>query len=150
MTKSTAILDDAAVMTTAGELRALVGRLRRRLSEQASAGDFTPSQISALARLLNDGPSTLTALATAEGMRPQSMSAIVVVLEAAGFVAGSPDPSDGRATILSLTELARHTVHAGRAAKDDWLFHAIRSKLDADEQVELASSIRLLNRLLEP
>jgi DNA-binding MarR family transcriptional regulator len=150
MTQTAADLDDAAVMTAAGELRAFVGRLRRRLSEQGSAGDFTPSQTSALARLLNDGPSTLTALAAAEGMRPQSMSAIIVVLEAAGLVGGSPDPSDGRATILALTDLARATVYAGRAAKDDWLFHAIRSKLDASEQVELARSIQLFQRLLEP
>jgi len=150
MNPSTIELNDASVMAVAGDLRALVGRLRRKLNEQASAGDFTPSQTSALARLLNDGPATLTTLAAAEGMRPQSMSAIVTVLEEAGFVAGAPDPADGRRTILSLTDSARETVYAHRAVKDDWLFGAIRSKLSAREQLELANSIQLLKRLLEP
>jgi DNA-binding MarR family transcriptional regulator len=36
-------------------------------------------------------------------MRPQSMGSAVALLEAAGFVSGAPDPSDGRQTILSLT-----------------------------------------------
>jgi DNA-binding MarR family transcriptional regulator len=142
-------LDDAEIMAAAGELRALIGTLRRKLQEQSTPGDFTPSQVSALARLLNGGPATLTALARAEGMRPQSMSAIVAVLESAGFVEGTADPSDGRQIILSLTEQARDTIYAGRAAKDDWLFRAIRSRLADDEQTQLAGSIKLLKRLIE-
>ena len=136
-------------MSTASELRSLVAKLRRKLSEQTSPGDFTPSQISALSRLLNDGPTTLTALADAEGMRPQSMSAIVAVLEAADFVEGTPDPADGRRTILSITDSARQTVESNRAAKDDWLFGAIRSRLSSAEQAQLADSIELLKRLVQ-
>jgi DNA-binding MarR family transcriptional regulator len=143
-------LDDAEIMAAAGELRALIGKLRRTLQEQSTPGDFTPSQVAALARLLNGGPATLTALAHAEGMRPQSMSAIVAVLETAGFVTGTADPSDGRQTILSLTDRARETIYAGRAAKDDWLFRVIRSRLADDEQAQLAGSIQLLKRLIEP
>jgi DNA-binding MarR family transcriptional regulator len=79
----------------AGELRVLTGRLKRRLREQAHLGDFTPSQTAALGRLRREGPATVTALAKAEGMRPQSMGAIVAALEAAGMVSGAPDPPMG-------------------------------------------------------
>lgn len=141
---------EAATLATASELRQLIGKLRRKLSEQATPGDFTPSQISVLTRLLQDGPTTLTALARAEGMRPQSMSAIVAALDAVGYVSGSPDPTDGRQTILSLTELATTTINANRVAKDDWLFHAIRERYDQREQAELVRAVELLRRLLEP
>jgi DNA-binding MarR family transcriptional regulator len=150
MTDAKLEADDAATLATASELRQLVGKLRRKLSEQATPGDFTPSQISVLTRLLQDGPTTLTALARAEGMRPQSMSAIVAALDAVGYVSGSPDPTDGRQTILSLTAMATTTINANRVAKDDWLFHAIREKYDQREQAELVRAVELLRRLLEP
>ena len=91
----------------AGELRVVLGKLKRRLREEASLGEFTLSQMSALSRLEREGPATVTTLARAEGVRPQSMGATVSVLEAAGFVTGSPDPADGRQTILSLTDTCR-------------------------------------------
>jgi DNA-binding MarR family transcriptional regulator len=139
--------ESAAVLALAGELRALVGKLRRRLSEEASPGDFTPSQVSVISYLHREGAATMTTLARADGMRPQSMGAIIAALETAGFVSGSPDPSDGRQTILSLTDSAREIIEAGRAAKDDWLFRAIRANFDPAEQKQLAAGVDLLKRL---
>ncbi|HEY0780561.1 MAG TPA: MarR family transcriptional regulator [Gemmatirosa sp.] len=54
-------------------------------------------------RLERDGPASVAELARAEGVRPQSMGATVAVLEAAGLVDGTPDPTGGRRTVLSLT-----------------------------------------------
>jgi DNA-binding MarR family transcriptional regulator len=142
--------DDDRLLATAVELRVLIAKLRRRLAEQASPGDFTPSQASALSRLLSDGPVTLTALAKAEGMRPQSMSAIVSVLQADGVIVGQPDPADGRQTILALSDGARETVEATRVIKNDWLFRSIKAKFTPEEQLQLASTIELLQRLIEP
>lgn len=76
----------------------------------------------------------MTALARAEGVRPQSMGATVSVLRAAGPVSGAPDPTNGRQTILSLTASAWNAFTAGRAIREDWLFSAIRSNLAPDEQ----------------
>jgi DNA-binding MarR family transcriptional regulator len=133
----------------AGELRVVLGRLSRRLREQSHAGDFTGTQKSVLLRLERDGPATVTTLAKAEGVRPQSMGATIAVLEAAGLVAGAADPADGRQTILSLTEACREMVRASRAAREDWLFHAIQTKFAPHELAQLASSIALLQRLSE-
>lgn len=150
MTRTSPDADDARLLETATELRVLIAKLRRRLAEQASPGDFTPSQASVLSRLLSDGPATLTALAKAEGMRPQSMSAIISVLQADGLVDGSPDPADGRQTILALSDRARQTVEAARVIKNDWLFRSMKVKLTPVEQQQLSSGIELLQRLIEP
>jgi DNA-binding MarR family transcriptional regulator len=147
---ATTEVDDALLLETASDLRDLVAKLRRRLAEHGSPGDFTPSQIAVAVRLLGDGPATLTSLARAEGMRPQSMSAIVAALEVGGIVERRPDPADGRATIIAITDDARHRIEQSRIRKDDWLFRSMRAKFTPAEQATLTTSIALLQRLLEP
>lgn len=141
--------DDARALDVARELRAVAGKLKRRLREQASIDDLTQSQLAVLARLDSDGPATGSALARAEGMRPQSMGAIVAVLEAAGLVHGTADPDDGRQTLLSLTPSCRKRIAAGHAAREDWLFRAIRKALSPREQDQLAQAIALLRRVVD-
>ena len=139
----------ARAAALAQELRALLGKLKRRLREQAHVGDLTPSQVSALLRLEKDGPATASSLARAEGMRPQSIGPVIAALETAGLVSGAPDPTDGRQTILSLTPACRELIRNGRAARQDWLLHRIEERLTAEEQAQLAFSLRLLNRLVD-
>jgi DNA-binding MarR family transcriptional regulator len=133
----------------ATELRVLVGQFKRRFREKVNLGDFTSSQMAVLRRLDSDGPATVTSLARAEGMRPQSMGANIAALEAAGLVSGVPDPNDGRQTILSLTAACKERVKVGRMACDDWLLEAIQKSLSAEEQWELEKAIELLKRLVE-
>lgn len=141
--------DAARASALAAELRVLIGKLKRRLREQTELGDLTWSQVSVLGRLERDGPATVTTLARGEGMRPQSMGAIVSALEAAGLVSGAPDPKDGRQTILSLTAACREWIKAGRAAREDWLCRAIQTTLAPAEQEELARGVELLKRIVE-
>ncbi|GJG85922.1 hypothetical protein tb265_11030 [Gemmatimonadetes bacterium T265] len=136
------------VATLAADLRAVLGQLRRRLREQAQAGDLTPSQTSALTRLERDGRLTVTALAHAEGVRPQSMGATVAALTAAGLVGGVPDPHDRRQTLLSLTPACREWLAAGRAARQDWLARAVERELTPAERDQLAAALELLKRLV--
>jgi DNA-binding MarR family transcriptional regulator len=140
---------DTDVSALAVELRVMLGKLRRRLREHANLGGLTLSQTSVLGLLERAGPATVTTLARAEGVRPQSMGATVAALEAAGLVSGSPDPSDGRQTILSLTDACREFVKNSRAAREDWLCHAIQSKLAPNEQAALANGVALLKRLVD-
>jgi DNA-binding MarR family transcriptional regulator len=141
--------DDTQVAALATEIRVLVGQLKRQFREKVNIGDLTPSQLAVLRRLESDGPTTVTNLARAEGMRPQSMGANIAALEAAGLVSGAPDPNDGRQTILSLTAACREKVKVGRAACDVWLIEALQKRLSSTEQHELAGAIKLLKRLVE-
>jgi DNA-binding MarR family transcriptional regulator len=77
------------------------------------------------------------------------MGATVATLEAAGLVKGSPDPVDGRQTIMSVTDACRELIKANREATEDWLFRAIHTKLSSAEQEELAAALELLKRLAD-
>ena len=122
---------------------------KRRLREQAGVGDLTPSQVSVLLRLEQDGAATASSLARAEGMRPQSMAPVIATLEGAGLVSGAPDPTDGRQTLLSLTDACRKLVSKGRAARQDWLARTIQARLSPREQDELSAALELLKRLVD-
>jgi DNA-binding MarR family transcriptional regulator len=149
MQRQSASREGARVSALAAELHDLISKLKRRLREEAHLGDFTFSQTAVLRRLDREGPATVTTLAKAEGVRPQSMGATVAVLEAAGLVAGAADPHDGRQTILSLTPACRKMIKEGRATREDWLFRAIQEHLGAEEQRELAIGVELLKRLVD-
>ncbi|HEU0151315.1 MAG TPA: MarR family transcriptional regulator [Bradyrhizobium sp.] len=140
---------DPPASVLAAELRALAGKLKRRLREQADAGDLTPSQVSVLLRLEKDGPATASNLARAEAMRPQSMGPVIASLEAMGLITGAPDPNDGRQTILALTEQCRQWIAKGRAARQDWLSRRIEQLLSPQERSELARAVTLLTRLVD-
>jgi DNA-binding MarR family transcriptional regulator len=133
----------------AQDLRALFGKLKRRLRDQAHVGDLTPSQVSVLLRLEKDGPATASTLARAEGMRPQSMAPVLAVLEGAGLVSAAPDPADGRQTLLSLTDACRKWAAEGRAARQDWLTRTLQARLSPQEQDEVAKAVALLERLVD-
>ncbi len=133
----------------ASGIRVLTGRLKRRLHEHGAKHDLTPSQVSVVLRLEKDGSAAVSTLARAEGMRPQSMSAVVAPLLEAGLVRGAPDPKDGRQTLMSLTPKCLKWLRTGRAAKQDWLTATISRKLSAREQEKLRTALRLLARLVE-
>jgi len=142
-------LGNLKVRALAGELRAVVGKLRRRLLEQSHIGDLTSSQISVLARLERDGPATISTLARAEGMRQQSMGTIISALLREGFISASPDPTDGRQTILTLTDASRQRIRASRSIREDWLYRAIQNHLSPAEQDVLESAVEHLKRLAD-
>jgi DNA-binding MarR family transcriptional regulator len=134
----------------AGRLRIVLGQAVRRLREQSRKGELTLSQIAALGRLEREGPQTVTTLARAEGVKSQSMGATVAALESLELVVGSPDPEDGRQTLLALTPKARSLILQNRAAKDDLLQGRLAERLTADEQRELSRALALIERLIEP
>ena len=140
---------DPALAHLAAELRIIVGQLRRRLRQEARLGDFTPSQVAVLTHLERRGPLTITALARAEGVRPQSMGATVASLDAAGSVSGSADPSDGRQTLWTLSGAFKEQLRASRAAREDWLSQALQTQFTPPEQAELLRAAGLLKRLSE-
>lgn len=130
-------------------MRAVFRRLKQRLRDHEGQSDLTPSQVSVVLRLEKDGSATVSSLARTEGMRPQSMSAVVTPLQKAGLVKGAPDPGDGRQTLMSLTPKCLKFLQDGRAARQDWLTTRISQKLSDQEQEKLLAALELLMRLVE-
>jgi DNA-binding MarR family transcriptional regulator len=142
-------LQTALAQTLATEMRAVFRKLKVRVREHGGGNDLTPSQSSVVLRLEKDGATTVSSLARAEGMRPQSMSAIVTPLQESGLIRGAPDPNDGRQTLMSLTPKCLKWLQDGRAARQDWIATTISQKLSVHEQEKLQAALELLTRLVE-
>ncbi len=140
--------EEPSAQQVAADLSAVVSRLTRRLRTASPESLLTPSQRSVLVRLDAHGPATTAALARAEYVRPQSMRTTLGVLEEQGFVQRSPDPSDGRQSVVSLTDSGLRTLDAVRAAKHGWLSAALAAQYDTAELGTLAEAIALLERLV--
>ncbi len=135
------------VTRAAGELRALVGRLSRRLRQTSVVGEMTLSQASVLSLLEREGPATPGVLATKERISPQSMGAILISLEALGLVSRTPDPTDARSLVVSLTEAGLQAVQGARRHREERLAHALADHFTAEEQKVLIAALPLLERL---
>jgi DNA-binding MarR family transcriptional regulator len=138
--------DQAAV---AAQLRAVAVGLIRRLRSTASPGDLTWSQESALLRLETGGPQTISQLARAERTRSQSMGAIVASLQAQGLADRTADSSDGRQSIITVSQAGRRALDEARAVKQDWLAQLLADQLDQREQGVLAEAVTLLQRIID-
>jgi DNA-binding MarR family transcriptional regulator len=135
------------VSRAAGDLRALVGRLARRLRQASDVGEITLSQASVLSLLEREGPATPGSLASKERISPQSMGTLLVSLEALGLVSRTPDPTDGRRLVISLTEAGRQVIHGARRQKEERLARALADHFTAEEQQMLIAALPLLERL---
>jgi DNA-binding MarR family transcriptional regulator len=136
-------------MTTAAlahELRETVGRVIRRL--RAEPGPPF-SQLTVLGRIDREGPASISDLAGAERMRPQSMAQIVHDLQDAGLVTRRPDPADKRRSFDELTSAGVAALETSRARREDWLTRALDRQLDARERELLSEALVLLGRLTE-
>ena len=130
----------------AHELRETIGRLIRRL--RAEPGPSV-GRLAVLGRLERDGPSSISALATCESMRPQSMAQIVHDLETGGLVSRRPDPADGRRAFVELTAAGLELLRATRAQRETWLTGALERELDAGERALVHDALALLARVAD-
>jgi DNA-binding MarR family transcriptional regulator len=132
----------------ARDLRVLIGRLRRQLKEVDSGQDqLTPSQLSVLSRLDREGASTLSTLAAAERVRPQSMAATLGALDEQGWIERNPDPDDGRRQLITLSGTAREYVHGSRQVREEWLARALQDRYTDAERRTVSEALVLLERL---
>jgi DNA-binding MarR family transcriptional regulator len=136
----------ATTAQLAHELRETLGRVLRRL--RAEPGPPIP-QLSVLSRLDREGPASISDLAAADRMRPQSMAQTVRDLEEAGHVSRRPDPQDGRRSFVELTPAGLEALHATRARREDWLTQTLDRELDADEREVVRRALSLLSRLAD-
>jgi DNA-binding MarR family transcriptional regulator len=138
------VATDSALL--ASELRLILGRLIRRMR---SEGRIPIAQLAVLGRLDRGGPTTVSALATAERVRPQSMSQTVGELESDGLVTRRPDPTDRRQLLVELTDAGHATLADERRHREGWLARAIEEDLSAAERRAVERALEPLRRLAD-
>jgi DNA-binding MarR family transcriptional regulator len=130
----------------ASDLRVVLGQLVRRLRAEHS---FSLTQGAVLGRLDREGALSTVELAAAERVRPQSMGQTLAELEAQGLVARRPHETDGRRTLIELTDDGRRVLAEDRKRRVGWLAQAIERDLTPEEQDVLGRAVGLLSRLAE-
>ena len=137
---------DASVSELIQAIGLLVRRVRAAASTSANELSMTESLV--LGRLEKEGPATTADLARAEGMRPQSMGAVVAALEELSLIERSAHPTDGRQMILSITAKGSAVRASARSAKHTWLMQEI-AQLDKQEQETLFAAGEIIQRMVQ-
>ncbi len=130
----------------ASDLRGVLGQLLRRLRAEYR---LPLSHGAVLGRLDREGAQSVSDLAHAEHVRPQSMAQTVSDLEAEGLLERHPDPDDRRRALIQLTEGGRAMLESERGRREGWLAQAITTDLSLEEQAVLSHAVELLRRLAE-
>jgi DNA-binding MarR family transcriptional regulator len=122
---------------TASRLRAVIGRLHRRLRKTASsaAAGLTPTQISVLLLVSRTGPLRLSELATAEGLNPTMVSRIVGDLAEGGLLERVSDTGDRRAAWVKATGSGKRLAERMRRERTDALNGALTELSEPDRAV---------------
>lgn len=116
----------------------------RFLSDRA---DLSASAGFAINRVSREGPIRLTALAAKEGVSQPSMTQLMQRLERAELVARVPDPDDGRACLIAITEQGQALLDDRRRMRRERLGELLTT-LSPDEQNALWLSARVATPIL--
>jgi DNA-binding MarR family transcriptional regulator len=137
-TKATSLTDAAA------QLRLGIVRTARRLRQEAAAEatGLTPTSTAALATIEHHGPLTPSELAALERVRRPTVTRTLGCLEREGLVERTPDPADGRSSLVSVNGAGRERLRRLRGRKNAYLAKRMRDMPAADiETLERAAEI---------
>ena len=137
--------DDVEIDVT--RLRVALARLSRRLRRHELAG-LTPTQLAALATIDKTGPMRLGDLAAAEGIAPSTLTRLVTALEEAGYVRRCADPSDARASTLTITAHGQDALERIRT-ETTLMLTASLELLTPEQRSTLAAALPVLEQLAE-
>jgi DNA-binding MarR family transcriptional regulator len=104
------------------------------------------TSVSTLAALGRLGPQRITELAALQGVAQPSMTAVIGALEQSGYVARTPDPTDRRASLISLTAAGEEFLAERRRAGAERVA-ALARRLSPQEAAALAAAVPALVHL---
>jgi DNA-binding MarR family transcriptional regulator len=104
---------------------------------------------SARGRIIQEGPTTTSALAQAEHVRRQSMAETIATLRFGALIRSVQDPDDGRKTLISATRKGQKLIATIPADRDAWLDAAIQTLLEPGEEETLRRAAEIMNRLAD-
>src|SRR5918911_3206824 len=139
---STSVRTDLAT-----RLRTAIVRTNRRL-RQEGGGRLSPSLGAALGTIARHGPLTPSELAERERVQRPTATRLLAKLEAPGYVTRTPDPEDGRSSLVALTPAGRALLEETRSRKDAYLARRLRT-LSGEDRATLRRAADILERMLD-
>lgn len=131
----------------AARLRLAVTRTARRLRQEANA-DVSPSLMAAMATVDRHGPLTPSELASIERIQRPTATRVAARLEEQGLVSRADDPTDGRVTLLTITDDGRALLKRSRSRKTAYLASRMED-LSPEDLAALQRAADVLERMLE-
>lgn len=141
-------VSDAATLDLAGRLRSPLLQLHFLVRRNTPGPDLTPAQQAALQSLLLLGPVRMGELARYLRIRLPSATSAVDGLERLGLAQRSPDPDDGRAVVVGLSEHGERLTSELVAARNEMLAGHLSAMSDED-RANLDRAIPALHRLMD-
>lgn len=133
---------------SAARLRAVIGRLSRRLRPTVAGSALTPSQISVLFTVVRLGPLGMSELAEIEAINPTMLSRITAHLCEVGLLAREPRLDDRRAAIVRATPRGRRLRERVQTERARALAGHV-ADLTAEQQLLLWAALPALEELAE-
>ena len=125
----------------------MIGQLTRRL--RSARGGLSHSLLSTLVSVAKHGPLRLADLAQAELVSAPSITRLVAELEGKALVSRTPDPADGRASLIQVTDAGLEAVQVARRVRQQMVADLL-GPLSADEVASIEAALPALERLIEP
>ncbi len=124
----------ALEIETGTQLRAVIGRLSRRLRPTAAAieAGLTPTRVSVLLHVERAGPVRLSELGVAEGINPTMLSRVISHLVEAGLIERTSDEDDRRSAWATATEAGSRVAEQIRRERTD----AVNAAFDGLREID--------------
>jgi DNA-binding MarR family transcriptional regulator len=136
------VVSEQAMCEVARSIEALAMWLRRQTSGQVSS-----STVTSLDSLASAGPLRISELAEREAISQPGMTTLVNRLEGAGLAERIPDPTDGRATLVRITDRGRQLL-ADRGATRTTALLAEFERLDDEQRAALVAALPAVQALI--
>jgi DNA-binding MarR family transcriptional regulator len=142
--------DDIPLTDTAAQLRLGIVRTARRLRQEAAAEatGLTPTSVSALATIERFGPLTPSELAKLERVQRPTVTRTLGCLDREGLIERTPDPTDGRSSLVSVNAAGRERLRRLRGRKNAYLAKRMR-EMPAADVATLERAAAILEGMLE-
>ncbi|MFU8873051.1 MarR family winged helix-turn-helix transcriptional regulator [Micromonospora sp. SL4-19] len=125
-----------------------LGEATRRATGSAEHRVLDRAAYVILRHLDNAGPQNISALAARLNLDGSTVTRQVSALQRDGLIVRTPDPADGRGTVISPTQAGLHRMAAVRAARTR-LYGDILTDWTSDDRDTLADMLHRLNQALE-
>jgi DNA-binding MarR family transcriptional regulator len=141
---------DTSLTDVAVRLRMAIVRTGRRLRQEAAAETtgLTPTSTAALATIDRHGPLTPSELAELEMVKRPTVTRTLGCLEREGLIERTPDPADGRSSLVAVNGAGRERLRRLRGRKNAYLAKRMRDLPDADVAT-LERAAEILEGILE-